>query len=124
MQSGQNANTAVKSWRDWDRNGFKKSVLTLYMWYLQESYSNGNTLTAEFNDNDLAFMVMSGVHTSQTLELLEPESSLPASLSSLPPMSPHVPSPQPLIQQQPLTSQTQTASSSSLPPMSPHVPSP
>src|SRR5882724_11451380 len=89
MQSGRNPNTAFKSWRDSDRDGFKKNVLTPYMRYLQENYGGAGEnmagLTTEFGNDDLSFMdrvPLSSSHTESPFTNMAPTSQSPDPASS------------------------------------------
>src|SRR5882724_596378 len=89
MQSGRNPNTAVKSWRDLDRDGFKKNVLTSYMCYLQENYGGAGEnmagLTTKFGNDDLSFMdivLLSSSHTESPFANMAPTSQSPEPASS------------------------------------------
>jgi hypothetical protein len=59
MQSGQNVNVDVPSWRDWDKDGFKKKVLAHYMQYLQQNYGSVKGSMAgpitDFTDGNIVF---------------------------------------------------------------------
>ena len=100
MQSGRNANTAVKSWRDWDRDGFKKNVLTPYIQYLQQNYNTaGENIAGSLvglTDSDVEF---TDVIPSSPINLELPVLGTPPPPSSPePPLSPAPPS-QPPTQQ-------------------------
>src|SRR5882724_6582073 len=89
MQLGHNLNTAIKSWRDSDREGFKKNVLMLYMRYLQENYGGAGEnmagLTTKFGDDDLAFtdiVPSSSSHTKSPFANMAPTSQSPEPASS------------------------------------------
>src|SRR5882724_13021240 len=89
MQLGHNPNTAVKSWRDSDRDGFKKNVLMPYMCYLQENYGGAGEnmagLTTKFGNDDLSFMdivPLSSSHTESPFANMAPTSQSPEPASS------------------------------------------
>src|SRR5882724_9707515 len=110
MQAGRNPNTAIKSWRDSDRDAFKKNDLMPYMHYLQENYSGAGEnmagLTTEFGNDDLSFtdiVPLSSSHTESPFANMAPTSQSPepeSSPSSFPsePASSQLPPHQCLIQ--------------------------